>query len=419
MGPAYRTYRSGLTLLGAANIVNRMLMDAMLMLEDGTLHHGQSFTGPGEAFGELVFNTGLTGYQEVISDPSYAGQIVLLTAPMIGTYGIRRREEESARVWTEGLVVREYGGRPLSEAPSRQPAGRRSVFARPSYDPQEARQDASAQHNPVTGSLADCLAGSRVPGVEGVDTRALTRHIRDKGAMRCGLTTDTADPQSFLARVRASPSMVGRSLVREVSTSEPYLYADGPGPRIAVLDCGVKARSLHELARRGCRVEVFPAYTGARELLRFRPHGVLLSNGPGDPATLPEIVAVASELLERLPVFGICLGHQILAQALGARTFKLPFGHHGSNHPVREEASGRVFITTQNHGFAVDPDSFTGGRAQATLLNLNDRTNEGLRHRSLPALGVQFHPEAAPGPHDTLFLFDDFLALAREARPRA
>jgi carbamoyl-phosphate synthase small subunit len=381
------------------------------MLEDGTLHHGHSFTGPGEAFGELVFNTGLTGYQEVISDPSYAGQIVLLTATMIGTYGIRRREEESARVWTEGLVVREYGGRPLSEPVS--------PFARPSYDPQAAGQDARAQHSPVAGSLADCLAGSRVPGVEGVDTRALTRHIRDKGAMRCGLTTDTADPRAFLARVRACPSMIGRSLVREVSTPEPWLYADGPGARIAVLDCGVKARSLHELARRGCRVEVFPAYTGARELLRSRPQGVLLSNGPGDPATLPEIVAVVSELLERLPVFGICLGHQILAQALGARTFKLPFGHHGSNHPVREEATGRVFITTQNHGFAVDPDSLPAERVRATLRNLNDRTNEGLRHRSLPVLGVQFHPEAAPGPHDTLFLFDDFLALAREARPRA
>jgi carbamoyl-phosphate synthase small subunit len=213
--------------------------------------------------------------------------------------------------------------------------------------------------------------------------------------------------------------MLGRSLVREVSTAEPYLYAEGPGPRIAVLDCGVKARSLHELARRGCRVEVFPAYTGARELLRSRPQGLLVSNGPGDPATLPEIVAVVAELSQKLPVFGICLGHQILAQALGARTFKLPFGHHGSNHPVREEASGKVFITAQNHGFAVDPEGLARGGAEATLLNLNDRTNEGLRHRQLPLLGVQFHPEASPGPHDTLFLFDAFLKMAGEARPRA
>jgi carbamoyl-phosphate synthase small subunit len=393
-------------------------MDAMLLLEDGTQFQGSSFTGPGEAFGELVFNTSLTGYQEVISDPSYAGQIVLLTAPMIGTYGIRRGEEESARVWAEGLVVREYGGRPLSESAAAEPPGGPPPFARPAYDPQAARADALAQNNPVTGSLADCLAASRVPGVEGVDTRALTRHIRDKGAMRCGLTTRASDPQAFLAEVRASPSMLGRSLVRRVSCPEPYLYAEGPGPRIAVLDCGVKARSLHELARRGCRVEVFPAYTGVRELLRTRPQGLLVSNGPGDPATLPEIVATVAEALERLPVFGICLGHQILAQALGARTFKLPFGHHGSNHPVRE-ASGRVFITAQNHGFAVDPEGLAGGGAQATLLNLNDRTNEGLRHRRLPLLGVQFHPEAAPGPHDTLFLFDDFLKMAGEARPRA
>ena len=394
-------------------------MDAMLLLEDGTLHQGRSFTGPGEAFGELVFNTSLTGYQEVISDPSYAGQIVLLTASMIGTYGIRRREEESGRVWAEGLVVREYGGRPLSEAAAGGPSERRPLFARPAYDPQAARGDAMAQNNPVTGSLADCLAASRVPGVEGVDTRALTRHIRDKGAMRCGLTTRTSDPRAFLVKVRASPSMLGRSLVRQVTTAEPYLYAEGPGPRIAVLDCGVKARSLFELARRGCRVEVFPAYTGMRELLRSRPHGLLVTNGPGDPATLPEIVAVAAEALERLPVFGICLGHQILAQALGAGTFKLPFGHHGSNHPVREEASGRVFITAQNHGFAVDPEGLAGGGAEATLLNLNDRTNEGLRHRQLPLLGVQFHPEAAPGPHDTLFLFDVFLKTAAEGRARA
>ncbi len=394
-------------------------MDAMLLLEDGTLFQGRSFTGPGEAFGELVFNTSLTGYQEVISDPSYAGQIVLLTAPMIGTYGIRRREEESARVWAEGLVVREYGGRPLSEAAAEGSSERRSVFGLPAYDPQAARGDAVAQNNPVTGSLADCLAASRVPGVEGVDTRALTRHIRDKGAMRCGLTTRTSDQGAFLTKVRASPSMLGRSLVRQVSTTEPYLYAEGPGPRIAVLDCGVKARSLHELARRGCRVEVFPAYAEARELLRSRPHGLLLSNGPGDPATLPEIVAVVAEVLERLPVFGICLGHQLLAQALGASTFKLPFGHHGSNHPVREEASGRVFITAQNHGFAVDPEGLSRGGAEATLLNLNDRTNEGLRHRRLAALGVQFHPEAAPGPHDTLFLFDSFLKMAGEAKPRA
>ncbi len=237
--------------------------------------------------------------------------------------------------------------------------------------------------------------------------------------MRCGLTTLTTDERAFLARVRASPAMAGRSLVREVATGQEYLYADGPGPRMAVLDCGVKERSLYELARRGCRVEVFPAYDSARDILRTHPHGLVLSNGPGDPATLPEIVVEASELLERLPVFGICLGHQIIAQALGARTYKLPFGHHGCNHPVREEGSGRVFITTQNHGFAVDPEGLRAGEAEATMVNLNDRTNEGLRHRRLPVLGVQFHPEAAPGPHDTLFLFDEFLKLVREAPPRA
>ena len=386
-------------------------MDAMLLLEDGTVHRGSSFTGPGEVFGELVFNTGLTGYQEVITDPSYAGQIVLLTASMIGTYGIRRREEESPRIWTEGLVVREYAGEPLSERAAPAPSGP------PAYDPKESQS--RYLHNEVTCSLADYLAGQKVLGVEGVDTRALTRHIREGGAMRCGLTTLTSDAQAFLARVLSSPPMAGRSLVREVATGQPYLYADGPGARIAILDCGVKERSLYELARRGCRVEVFPAYASARDILRSRPHGLLLSNGPGDPATLPEIVAEAAELLERLPVFGICLGHQIIAQALGARTFKLPFGHHGANHPVRDEPSGRVFITTQNHGFAVDPAGLPAGEAEPTMINLNDRTNEGLRHLRLPAFSVQFHPEAAPGPHDTLFLFDEFLKLALEARPRA
>jgi carbamoyl-phosphate synthase small subunit len=230
--------------------------------------------------------------------------------------------------------------------------------------------------------------------------------------MRCGLSTETLEPRDFLPRVLASPPMAGLNLVREVSTAESYLYHDGPGPRIAVLDCGVKARSLHELARRGCQVEVFPAYTGPRELLAARPDGLLLSNGPGDPAALPEIVATVAELAGRLPIFGVCLGHQIIGQALGAQTFKLPFGHHGANHPVRDERTGKVYITTQNHGFAVDPARL-GREVELTFLNLNDQTNEGLAHRTLPLASVQFHPEAAPGPHDTRFLFDEFLGRIR------
>ncbi len=395
-------------------------MKALLMLEDGTACEGSSFTGPAEVFGELVFNTGLTGYQEVITDPSYAGQIVLMTNPMIGTYGIRRREGESPRVYTAGFVVREYAGEPRSPRGDR---GDDAREARPVYDPADPasgslRGDSRALHNEVVSSLADYLSGQGVPGIEGIDTRALTRRIRDRGAMRCGIATLPVDRDAFLAKVRASPGMVGRNLVAEVTPRQPWLYREAPpegGPRIAVLDCGVKARTLHELAARGCRVEVFPAYAGAADLLKARPDGVLLSNGPGDPAALPEIVATAAGLLGRVPVFGICLGHQILGQALGAATFKLPFGHHGGNHPVREERSGKVFITTQNHGFAVDPGTLPR-EAEASFTNLNDHTNEGLRHRSLPAFSVQFHPEAAPGPHDTLTLFDEFLERVRWKR---
>jgi carbamoyl-phosphate synthase small subunit len=394
-------------------------MDALLLLEDGTVFRGRSFTGRGEVFGELVFNTGLTGYQELITDPSYAGQVVLMTMPMIGTYGIRQGEEESPRVYAQGLVVREYAGAPLGEqAPGRSPPGESPPAPHPVFDAGDLSGDPKTLHNAVTASLAQTLAAAGTLGIEQVDTRALTRHIRDKGAMRCGLSTEILDPRAFLDRVLASPGMMGRNLVREVSTQEPYLYHDGPGPRIAVLDCGVKARSLHELARRGCRVEVFPAYSGARDLLAGRPDGLLLSNGPGDPAALPEIVDVVVEFAGRLPIFGICLGHQILGLALGAKTFKLPFGHHGANHPVRDEATGKVYITTQNHGFAVEPSGL-GSEVQVSFLNLNDRTNEGLAHRRLPLAGVQFHPEAAPGPHDTLFLFDEFLKRIRVAGGRS
>ena len=397
-------------------------MKALLMLEDGTACEGLSFTGPGEVFGELVFNTGLTGYQEVITDPSYAGQIVLMTNPMIGTYGIRRREGESPRVHPAGFVVREYGGEPRSPGAGE---GRDAAVqpTHPIYDPADPAgggpgTDPCALHNEVVSSLANELAGQGVAGIEGVDTRALTRRIRDRGAMRCGLTTLTVERAAFLAKVQASPGMVGRDLVAEVSPRDRYLYFEGPaggGPRLAVLDCGVKARTLHELAARGCRVEVFPAAAAAADILQTRPDGVLLSNGPGDPAALPGIVATAAGLLGRVPLFGICLGHQLLGQALGATTFKLPFGHHGGNHPVQDGRTGRVFITTQNHGFAVDPATLPP-EVEATFTNLNDRTNEGLRHRSLPAFSVQFHPEAAPGPHDTLFLFDEFLDRVRRER---
>jgi carbamoyl-phosphate synthase small subunit len=250
-----------------------------------------------------------------------------------------------------------------------------------------------------------------VLGVEGVDTRELTRHIRDQGAMTAGMTTATLDGEAFLARVRQSPGLVGRNLVAEVIPSESYLYSDGSGPRVAVLDCGIKISSLYQLALRGCRVEVFPAGCSKPDIMGSRPDGILLSNGPGDPSAVPEVVGIVQELMGEVPLFGICLGHQMIGQALGAKTYKLKFGHHGGNHPVRDERSKKVYITTQNHGFNIDDDTLDRSRVERTFVNLNDHTIEGMRHRKLPLFSVQFHPEAGPGPHDTLWLFDEFLNM--------
>jgi carbamoyl-phosphate synthase small subunit len=385
-------------------------MKALLMLEDGWCCECTSFTGDGEAFGELVFNTGLTGYQEVITDPSYRGQIVMMTCSMIGNYGIRADEDESLHIHTQGFVVKEYAGAPLD---AKEAAGLAPAAGPPRHRPGRDDRDSATLHSPVVTSLASYLSSQQVPGVEGVDTRALTRHVREKGAMRAGISTRTLDPEAFRAKVQASPGLEGRDLVREVTCAEPYLYHDGDGARVAVLDLGIKITSLRELAVRGCRVEVFPAGVQPRDILDTKPDGILLSNGPGDPSALPGVVELVQSLLGAVPVFGICMGHQMIGRALGAQTFKLKFGHHGANHPARDERTRKVYITTQNHGFAVDPATLPDDTAEVSFLNLNDQTNEGLRHRTLPLFSVQFHPEAAPGPHDTLSLFDDFLALCR------
>jgi carbamoyl-phosphate synthase small subunit len=394
-------------------------MKALLMLEDGWHCDCSSFTGEGEVFGELVFNTGLTGYQEIITDPSYRGQIVMMTATMVGNYGIRSGEDESLRVHTEGFVVREYGGEPLdtgakwSAMEGESGAGGEGL-KHPVYRRGKDDRDPVTLHGRVVTSLASYLARQGVLGVEGVDTRLLTKRIRERGEMKAGITTRTLDTETFLARVKASPGLAGRDLVKEVTCPEPYLYAEAGGPRVAVVDCGIKISSLHELARRGCRVEVFPAHASKQDVMRSRPDGVLLSNGPGDPAALAAVVDLTSGLVGELPVFGICLGHQMIGQALGGRTFKLKFGHHGGNHPVRDERTKKVYITTQNHGFAVDPGTLGRADVELTFVNLNDRTNEGLVHRTLPLFSVQFHPEAGPGPHDTRGLFDEFLARVAE-----
>ncbi len=380
-----------------------MSAPALLALADGTVFRGRAFGARAEAVGELVFNTSMTGYQEILTDPSYEGQLVAMTYPEIGNVGVNREDVESRRPWVRGFVVREY--RPV---PS-------------SWRAEE--------------SLGDYLARHGIPGIEGLDTRALVRHLRDHGAQEAVLSSVDLDPARLVAKAKASPGLVGRDLVRTVTCADPFEWTQGPWQlgrgyttaaecaaarggrvlRVIAYDFGIKWNILRGLVGAGCAVRVVPAGTPAADVLAARPDGVFLSNGPGDPdavAGAPETVAA---LLGRVPVFGICLGHQILALALGGRTFKLKFGHHGGNQPVKDLTTGRVEITAQNHGFAVDADSL-GGRATVTHVNLNDRTVEGLVVRDAPAFSVQYHPEASPGPHDARYLFRRFVELMERGR---
>jgi len=367
---------------------------ALLVLEDGTIYRGYAFAGHGEVLGEVVFNTGMTGYQEILTDPSYKGQIVTMTSPLIGNYGINAEDMESAGIYLEGFIVREYQSYP-SNWRSRQ-------------------------------TLKDFLESHNKLGVEGIDTRALTRRIRLEGAMRGVLSTNSSDVDSLLKRVRAYPGLVGQDLVKSVTCEKPYYWKDGaPEPmekwrrqppsgclRVVVLDCGVKYNILRNLERLGCDVLVLPATTSAPEIFSYDPDGVLLSNGPGDPAPLTYIVDTVRRLLGQIPLFGICLGHQILGQALGSRTAKQKFGHHGVNQPARNMSTGHIEITSQNHGFVVEPESLPVGM-EKTHINLNDDTLEGICYPSLKAFGVQYHPEAAPGPHDATYLFDQFINIMK------
>jgi len=367
-------------------------LKALIMLEDGTHFWGYSFTGPGETFGEIVFNTGMTGYQEILTDPSYYGQIVTMTYPLIGTYGVNDEDMESARIQVAGFIVREY---------------------QPYFSNYRAKR-----------SLGDWLKEQVLLGIEGVDTRALTRHIRNYGAMKGGMTTETLDPKKFLEKVRESPDYVGRDLVKFVTSRKPYYY--GPEGfdfncqsfknkaqyRVAVLDCGLKYNQLRLMFQRGAECLVFPADTPAEKILAEDPHGIFLSNGPGDPSALPYVVETVKNLLGKRPIFGICLGHQILGQALSATTYKLRFGHRGINHPVLNLLNGRVEITSQNHGFCVRAEELPKD-VIITHINLNDNTLEGIYAPDLKAFSVQYHPENAPGPWDSLYLFDSFFKLMR------
>ncbi|MBN1930694.1 MAG: glutamine-hydrolyzing carbamoyl-phosphate synthase small subunit [Desulfobacterales bacterium] len=359
-------------------------MRALLALEDGRIFEGVSFGAAGECTGEVVFNTGMTGYQEVLTDPSYKGQIVAMTYPLIGNYGINTEDSESRSLWLEGFVVRE-----LSTIVSNW----RSETDLDSY---------LKKHN--------------VMGIKGIDTRALTKHIRTAGAMKAVMSTIDHNQVSLLQKAKEAPDLVGRDLVIEVTCTSSYEMPRQNGPRVLVLDFGVKYSILNQLFQAGCDVYVVPANTSIDEILKFKPDGVLLSNGPGDPAAVGYAVQTIRALLDigTIPVFGICLGQQLLGLAMGGKTFKLKFGHHGSNQPVKDLATGRIEITVQNHGFCVDVDSLDKNKVEMTHINLNDHTLEGLKHKKLPVFSVQFHPEAGPGPHDARHLFGHFVDMTKK-----
>ena len=373
-------------------------MQAILALEDGRIFRGKGYGAKAECYGEVVFNTSLTGYQEIFTDPSYAGQIVVLTNPQIGNYGTNPEDNEAVRPFIEGLVVREFS--PISS----------------NWRSQQAADEYLERFN--------------IPVIADIDSRALVRHLRTHGVMRGVISLIESDTEKLIAKARSIPKMGGTDLARVVSTKQRYSWNQGPivtypvqatkeldperALHVVAYDYGIKQNILRMLVDQGCNVTVVPAETSAEDVLALKPDGVFLSNGPGDPEPVTYAQENIRQLAGKTPIFGICLGHQLVGLALGGKTYKLKFGHHGGNHPVRQERTGKIEITAHNHNFAVDPDSLKQSEVEMTHFDLNDGTLEGLRHRTMPLFTVQYHPEASPGPHDSHYLFGDFVKMMQE-----
>ena len=396
-------------------------MKAILALEDGTVFEGESFGSTGERYGEVVFNTSMAGYQEILTDPSYKGQIVTMTYPLIGNYGCNDEDFESTKPHVEGFVVREYS----------------SYYS----------------NWRATKSLGEFLSEYGIIGIQGIDTRALTRRLRSRGVMKGVISTEDLNRESLIAKAKASPGLIGLDMVKHVTCDESYhwtgdraatyierkkaqdavwvqLEFDFTHPQVepeiesspflvVAVDCGIKHNILRELHSHGCDVTVVPATASAEEILALQPEGIFLSNGPGDPEGVPYVIDAVKKLIGKKPIFGICLGHQILGLAFGGRSYKLKFGHRGANQPVKNLTTGKVEITTQNHGFCIDFDSIKDQRIRLTHINLNDDTFEGMEHEDYPVFSVQYHPEASPGPHDASYLFDKFVNMMKVARERS